>query len=650
MTATTAGRPPHLFLNANELLALREKARHPRYARDWDGILFRARRHLETPLAAEDFSSAYKLEQAAGRAARCALAWRVTGEAAFCAYARGLVEGLPDSDAWPSAPADHPFGLTTAAICHGLAVTFDLLAEELPREARARFAELCERRLARLFLAECKSGNQYLGGQRTMNHNAVHASGALCLFIALDGEVSSLAKEIEIARAQLLRFVDWYDDAGGCLEINAYWDYGMGNALRGLAAARANGWPEIFRQRAKKLERTAYPFLYAAIGAKTIANFGDGFYGKYLVEEAGTKFLPHQARARIPPPDADPRLFTSPTRTNMLILAAAFGDRRLQWLAEQAEYAGDLGFMLGAAGLEPQPPDDLPTCVAWHGPGFGVLRGSMSDPETLFLGLKAGRSRGKDFDDPHCQSDLNSVVLEAHGRALLADPGYWHVWATKMVTTDPNHASNSTKAHNTLQVGGKGLLAEDNPVAHLQDLSPEADLDYLVSRLERGYGPGVLRYDRHAYFAGKAVFVLLDDVTLAQPEALTWNFHGPEEARWTCLEEGGQPFARLVNGPVSLEIRPFGAPRLKVTAATDHLLPRVQFDTVEPVADCQAGWLLLIQCTGKTPVAAQAELGPQGIRLNAAGRAWHLPVVRRRVPIVSDLLAPFPRQTPGARA
>ena len=112
---------------------------------------------------------------------------------------------------------------------------------------------------------------------RAMNHLAVHAGGAVCLAIALNGDEADLSSTIEVARAHLLRFIEWYDDAGGALEIGAYWGYGNEHTIRGLLALRENGWPKIFHQRARKLDRFLYPALTMCIGNQFIPNFTDAF-------------------------------------------------------------------------------------------------------------------------------------------------------------------------------------------------------------------------------------------------------------------------------------------------------------------------------------------------------------------------------------
>ncbi|MBA3709309.1 MAG: heparinase II/III family protein [Planctomycetes bacterium] len=489
-----------------------------------------------------------------------------------------------------------------------------------------------------MFVANCRSPeNVYLSGARTMNHLAVQASGAVCLALAIREDERDLACEIEIARAHLLRFLDWYDDAGGAIEIGSYWGFANEYVLRALLALKRHGWADIFHQRAMKLERYMYPTLCMSIGGKYVTNFCDGTYGDDIVYDGPGGDVIALARERVMPAGGDPRGVTFRTRSAALVLAAEFRDRRLQWMAERLPHGDELALISGDPELVASPPDDLPTTIVYHGCGVGILRSSMTDPDAIFLGLKAGRARGLVFDDPHCQSDLNTVVLDGFGTTLLADPGYRHDFHGSMSNLDPAHPSNSTPPHNTLLVAGAGQIHTDSPVAHLQDLSPSDDLDYIVSRIERGYGPDVLRFDRHAYLIAKRVVVLIDDIELSGPRDLCWNFHGKESA-----EVAASPSPTITCDGVRLRIIPFGLP-LAVATASDHVLTRLRFDA-RSVARACVGWLLPIDRVGVDPLAVSAGFVDDHAQVQTLGRTWRLPVIVRRSSFRSDLMLPFPRK------
>ena len=171
-----------------------------------------------------------------------------------------------------------------------------------------------------------------------------------------------------------------------------------------------------------------------------------------------------------------------------------------------------------------------------------------------------------------------------------------------------------------------------SPIAFLEDLSPSKDIDYIVSRIEQGYGPKVERFDRHAYSVDKRFYVLLDDIELTAPGAITWNFHGSKGAEMTANEP-----ATIASGPARLRIIPQSTAELACSRRDDHVLPRLQWDTVADVRAARVVWLLLPERAGATSAPPSVELH-QGFMVVSAGKEeWRLPIVRRRVPHRSSM-------------
>jgi hypothetical protein len=608
---TTWTRHPHLYFTAEQIPTIRAKTTHARFKGDWENLLAQAEEDLKTPLIRQEDKDR-RIEYGAKRAARCAFVGLISGDRRFTDYGLAYLAALikePDWTFYAPGKWDMPFGQSTCHLAADLGFAYDLLAGEMPEAEKRTLVSSCHTRLVEVFLDDCKRPREhYLFGARTTNIAAAVASGAGRLLVALDGDGVDYSREIEIARAHSLRFIEWADDAGGATEINGYWMYGMGSTLRFLAALRANGFPKIFRQRSCKLQRTAYPLLCFSINGKNVANFGDSVYGPV----------------------------TGWGRADTLLLAAEFRDRHLQWFADQTTDGGEIALIFGDPDLPAVPPDDLPTCVAYHGCGVGVMRSSMTDPNALFLGLKAGRARGTVYDDPHCQFDLNAVVLDAFGVNLLADPGYLHHDWPSGSHLRPDHISNSTPPHNTVLVDGRGQLYEHNPIAHFQNLSPSDDVDYLVSRVEQGYGPNVKRCDRHTYMIAHQFYVIVDEVETAEPSAVTWNFHGAKEA---SLEAGAA--GRIANGDAELLLQPFGGAPMACRRADDHVLPRLQWDTTGQVTRTTTGWLLLIRRKGQEFPKVTAEFRDGQVLVTRGTRRWTLPVVSRRANWRSDMMLPF---------
>ncbi len=597
---------PHLYFGSEDMAALREKMNNPLYAADWQSI----RRQAEAAMSGPTIPAGNRddaLAQASSAAAHCALVYRLTGEAAFGRRAREIIDAILATDGWTGGflgqKGGVAFHLRTAGLCQNLALAYDMLAPDMTAQQKKHFADVCWEKALRSYIAECKdSRNPYLYGTRTMNWLAVLSAGAGTLFIALDGDARDFSADIEIARAHTLRFIEWADDDGSALEHGGYWTYGMGNALHLMAALERNGWPRIMHQASQKLERSAYPIMYGCIGGKNIANFCDDSYGPL-----------------------------GGARDNALFLAARFHDSTIQWFANQLPPAGPLGFVTGDPGLAATPPDGLPTCMMFARTGIAIFRDSMTDPDARFLGLKAGRGRGMIYDDPHCQFDLNSILLDAFGTTLLADPGYGHDWTGPLSTNDPKHPYNSTPPHNTLLVNGEGQLDKYSPLAHLSDLSPSADIDYVVSRLEQGYGPQLKRFDRHVYFVGNKYFVVLDDIELTSPATLTWNFHALKDATLAASP------AMITHGQAQLQLLPQSSTALSCSVQSDHVLPRLQWQTTAPVAAARVAFLLVPQRIASPLKAPSLTINSDAMELNDGQRTYRLPIVAHRSPLNSSM-------------
>jgi hypothetical protein len=605
---------PHLYFAPEDLAAIRAKTQNPLLQADWNVVLAQAKAALEGPPIPPGKASA-PIAQAANAAAVCAFVYRITNDPIYGKRAHEITNAILAADNWSGhflgLKDTAQFHLHTAAICQGLALAYDLLASEMTAGQRKHFAEVCWEKALRFYIEECRPGpNPYLNGNRTMNWLAVLSAGAGSLFIALDGDAFDFSREIEIARAHVLRFVEWYDDDGSALEHGIYWSYGMGNALHLLRALKQNGWPTILHQASHKLERSAYPILYGCIGGKNVTNFCDDTYGPL-----------------------------GGARDSALLLAAEFKDQTIQWWARQLPPGGILGLITANPHLPATPPDHLPTTMLFQRTGIAMLRESMTDPDTRFLALKAGRTRGKIYDDPHCQFDLNSIILDAFGKSLIADPGYGHDWTGNMTTNDPNHPTNSTPPHNTLLVDGKGQDYEFSPLATLVDLSPSKDIDYIVSRLEQGYGPNLKRFDRHAYFIDKRFYVLLDDIELATAAKLTWNFHGVKTATLSAQTQ------TITNDNAEVQILPTSTAKLTLTESTTHVLPRLQWDTEEKVTKARVAWLLLPSRTNSKPETPALELHEDTITITDNNKHWKLPIIPHRLPQKTSMTL-LPNPTP----
>ena len=131
----------------------------------------------------------------------------------------------------------------------------------------------------------------------------------------------------------------------------------------------------------------------------------------------------------------------------------------------------------------------------------------------------------------------------------------------------------------------------------------------------------------------KSFYVLVDDIELSEPGALTWNFHA---AKGAGIE--AEPTARITNESVTLEIIPFGDIAMDVAKLDDHVLPRLQWDAQDKTRVARVGWLLWTRKEGEEPAAPSAAFKDGDVLVTHDGRTWRLPVVQCRAPLRSPML------------
>lgn len=110
--------------------------------------------------AIKDGWPATVIRETAEKAGRCAFVYRITEEAKFAERARELMNAVLDTDdGWTKnyiIESPLQFHLSSAALCHGLALAYDMMAEEMTGEERLNFVEVCRQKAIKPFLEDCK--------------------------------------------------------------------------------------------------------------------------------------------------------------------------------------------------------------------------------------------------------------------------------------------------------------------------------------------------------------------------------------------------------------------------------------------------------------------------------------------------------------
>lgn len=302
-------------------------------------------------------------------------------------------------------------------------------------------------------------------------------------------------------------------------------------------------------------------FLYFRPPWSTCASFGDASYA------------------------AHPALY----RQIMGFYARVYRDPVYRWYAEQIDAgapAGDPLAELSALLTWPDPPPaappaGLPRSIHLADTGWVALHSDLtSRAANVMLCFKS--SRFGSFS--HSHADQNSFVLEAFGRPLLIDSGFYPWYGSPHDLAWTRH----TRAHNAVLIDDRGqALWRMEAAGRIVAFAAGPDYDYCAGDATAAYrlesfehthrplplaersaaGLGVERVIRHVIFLRPAAFVVIDDVATAAPRPIQLAFHAsvpfelpaggdgviatvsnaPALARLTLCAEPGAAAARLTS-------------------------------------------------------------------------------------------------------
>jgi hypothetical protein len=585
---------PSLFLSPEEREEFLARIRSPRGRPIWQRLWSQARESLEEPLPADVREGAWAADaRQVDRLGRLIELWSlahfVTGEERFARRGTEALLALAALEHWVSDSHSHVrYDLMTGSISQELALGYDFLRNHLSEEEREALIARWEEKALRPYLEACRDPrNPYPYGHRTMNWVAVQTGGLGLALLAFGKADRDYARETEIARAHILRFLEWYHNDGSALEWGGYWVYGLGRALNFVAALERSGWPGLLSGRQdRKMARTGYFALYLSAGRLFVSAFGDTHLGPY--------------------DGAQPLLY---------FLARAHRDGVLQWWGDRMEGRSVWSLFYLDPGLEAHLPDQLPTCAVFSSPQLAVLRDRIQDEEDVVFSLRSGITRGPDQDAPHAHYDLQSILLHAFGRPLLVDsdarysPEFWETYNSG---TNPY---TSTFAHNTILVDGQGQLYGENGEARIVEYDVAGEHPYARSELLRGYGPKLKRFARSVLFLERRAFLLYDQIDLAEPATVDWLLHIAGEAK-------GADGVTLTNGAASCVILAAASAARTLTQPGDHLVPYLKWSTQEKVSSLRVGTLLWPYRTAEAAPRGSVRLCPAGAEVTLGDRRY----------------------------
>jgi hypothetical protein len=491
---------PRIWLNLDGLVTLRGQVAGPLKA-EWEALRARLDAARAQPLAEEPKTkgkwrnpSPKQLEAneeilkvAADEAALVrdnAFAALVSGEQPYADEAKRRALNLAAWDAKGStgyASHDQAF----REILLSLALTLDWIPQSLPAEERTRITEAVVARAGQLHTA-LSAGPRPLSVFPYSSHGQTAVGFLAIAALAAAGDIAEAQEWLEFALPTAVGlFSPWASDDGGWLQGETYWKrsapftFQLFDALKSAAGIDLYQLP--WASHTAEYKVTMHP-PYSTRGA-----FGDG--------------------PELPPDAAD--------RLACRRLAAARGDALAAWYAAGVTVPeGEptcFTLLWRDPGLQPQPPDGLPTGRAFLDSGLFAIHSSLTDPLGLHLYGRASRFGSYN----HAHADQGHFSLYAFGEPLLIDGGYYDWYRSPHATS----FARTSLAHNVLLLSGNvGQRTGDITARGKTETFIHTDVgDYAQVQAAEAYPEGLLSaYQRRFVYLRPGWVVVLDHVEPGQ--------------------------------------------------------------------------------------------------------------------------------------
>jgi len=159
--------------------------------------------------------------------------------------------------------------------------------------------------------------------------------------------------------------------------------------------------------------------------------------------------------------------------------------------------------------------------------GWVAMHHRMEVPEEHVMLLMKSSKYGS---ISHSHGDQNAFVLHAYGEPLAIESGYYVAFGSTM------HMNwrRQTKSKNALLIDGQGQYAGRDKALNLQasgkveEAWEREGIGYVRADATAAYrvnNPFVTRCVREIYFINRSYFVVVDSVDLEQPGVVSWLFH-----------------------------------------------------------------------------------------------------------------------------
>ena len=274
---------------------------------------------------------------------------------------------------------------------------------------------------------------------------------------------------------------------------------------------------------------------------------------------------------------------------------------RLEVLLAPRDVGGDAPF-----------PDDSANAALFPSIGWSAMHSDLRDRDRVSVYFKSSAYGSHN----HSHADQNSFVINARGRALAIDSGYYDAYHS------PHWESwtKQTRAHNAITFdGGQGQT--HNTIAakgKITQFDTNAQMDFVTGDATEAYGGALRKAVRSLIYGRPNQIVVFDRLESTTPRRWEWNLHATER-----MVQDAAGRVTVNTGPVSLCVTVQASTPLRFVqndAFTDppHGQNRPKqwhgrFETVDKTSAATFAAVLSVDCQGGVPVHLHGQERAQGL-------------------------------------
>jgi len=541
---------PRLFWTATQERIVRENTeRHAELGAVWEAVRLTADDTLTQPPVVyrkEGRRLLGRSREALSRMMHLGFAFRLTGDRRY------LDRSIAELDAMAAMPDWNPSHfLDTAEMTMAMAVGYDWLHRDLPPEVRARCREAIQTKGLGPYL-EAKARHGWERGRNNWNQ-VCHAGMVAGALVLLEENPQQAAEVVARALSGLPNAMKVYDPDGTYPEGPGYWNYGTTfNVLLVEMLESALG-TDFGLEQSPGFLKSADFMLHIMGPTRRTFNFSDC--------GSGTGFSPAMVW-----------FATKTGRPELLWFERELLARDIAAVRDsKGRRSGERYFPLilvwAKGGFEHREPQAL----NWLGHGqnpLAVLRSSWSDPNAVFLAIKAGTPSAS-----HGHMDIGSFVLDADGVRWSVDLGAENYNRLEQLGIDLWNGRQGSQRWQIFRYHNRGhstLLVNDaeqtvTSRAEIPDFSGDPGDAFAVVDLSTVYAGQLARATRQ-FRLHPDRSVSIEDRLIGgdQPATVRWGMvtdaalknDGPGSA-W--LEQRGKKLRLEVVGPTPLDFHSWPA-------------------------------------------------------------------------------------------